>query len=156
MAAETEVLAPAEGSKVERLLHNPWTQIVLSSLTLFYNPGMCNGLTGMGGPGQTYALYAGSSLYCNRSQNGPFVIAAGALVGVGAAFFWVAQGTVMVTYTNEGPRRREIGPFWVVFNLGGAIASLISFGLNFRSASGSVTDSTYIAYMVVMLFGWGL
>lgn len=106
--------------------------------------------------GWTYALYAGSLLNFNRTGNGAFVIAAGALLGVGAAFFWVAQGTIMVTYTSDGTRGRAIGLFWVIFNLGGAIGSLTSLGLNFHSKSGTVTDSTYIAYVVVMLFGWAL
>ena len=106
--------------------------------------------------GWTYALYAGSLLNFNKTGNGPFVIAAGALLGIGAAFFWVAQGTIMVTYTTDGTRGRAIGLFWVIFNLGGAIGSLASFGLNFHSASGTVTDSTYIAYIAVMLFGWVL
>ncbi|RMZ84379.1 hypothetical protein DV738_g615, partial [Chaetothyriales sp. CBS 135597] len=106
--------------------------------------------------GWTYALYSGALLNYNRTGNGAFVIAAGALLGIGAAFFWVAQGTVMVTYTNDHTRGRAIGLFWVVFNLGGAVGSLASFGINFHSASGTVSDSTYIAYIVIMLFGWVL
>ncbi|KAM3458798.1 hypothetical protein BB8028_0003g01100 [Beauveria bassiana] len=106
--------------------------------------------------GWTYALYAGALLHYTRTGNGAFVVAAGALLGVGAAFFWVAQGTVMVTYTTDRTRGRAIGLFWVIFNLGGAVGSLASFGLNFRSESATVTDSTYIAYIVVMLFGWAL
>ncbi|XWW96343.1 hypothetical protein V2A60_004316 [Cordyceps javanica] len=106
--------------------------------------------------GWTYALYAGSLLNFNRTKNGPFVIASGALLGLGAAFFWVAQGTIMVTYTTDSTRGRAIGLFWVIFNLGAAIGSLASFGLNFHSKSGTVTDSTYVAYIVVMLFGWTL
>ncbi|KFZ24799.1 hypothetical protein V502_00721 [Pseudogymnoascus sp. VKM F-4520 (FW-2644)] len=106
--------------------------------------------------GWTYALYAGSLLNFNRTANGPFVIASGALLGIGAAFFWVAQGTIMVTYTTDSTRGRAIGIFWVIFNLGGAIGSFVSFGLNFHSKSGTVTDSTYIAYVIVMLFGWTL
>lgn len=106
--------------------------------------------------GWTYALYAGALLNYNRTGNGAFVIAAGALLGLGAAFFWVAQGTMMVTYTDDRTRGRAIGLFWIVFNLGGAVGSLASFGLNFHSSSGTVTDSTYIAYTVIMLFGWAL
>ncbi|CAK7212075.1 hypothetical protein SEUCBS140593_001388 [Sporothrix eucalyptigena] len=106
--------------------------------------------------GWTYALYSGALLNYNRTGNGAFVIAAGALLGLGAAFFWVAQGTIMVTYTDDRTRGRAIGLFWVVFNLGGAVGSLASFGLNFHSSSGTVTDSTYIAYTVIMLFGWAL
>ena len=106
--------------------------------------------------GWTYALYGGSLLNFNRTQDGAFVIAAGALLGLGAAFFWVAQGTIMVTYCDDSSRGRAIGVFWVVFNLGGTIGSLISFGLNYHSKSGTVSDSTYIAFVVVMLFGWAL
>ncbi|PYH76972.1 hypothetical protein BO82DRAFT_406582 [Aspergillus uvarum CBS 121591] len=76
--------------------------------------------------GWTYALYAGSLLNFNRTGNGDFVIAAGSLLGLGAAFFWVAQGTIMVTYTTE------------------------------RTRSGTVTNSTYVAYLVVMLLGLAL
>ncbi|EED18695.1 conserved hypothetical protein [Talaromyces stipitatus ATCC 10500] len=106
--------------------------------------------------GWTYALYAGSLLNYNRTANGPFVIGAGAILGLGAAFFWVAQGTIMVTYTTDSTRGGAIALFWVIFNLGSAIGSLASFGLNYNSKSGTVTDSTYIAYIVIMLFGWVL
>ncbi|CDK25299.1 unnamed protein product [Kuraishia capsulata CBS 1993] len=106
--------------------------------------------------GWTYALYSGSLLNYNRTGNGAFVIAAGAILGLGAAFFWVAQGTIMVTYSNDQTRGRAIGLFWIVFNLGGAIGSLASFGINYKSKKGTVTDSTYVAYTVIMLFGWAL
>lgn len=59
-----------------------------------------------------YALYGGALLNFNRTKNGAFVIAAGALTGLGAAFFWVAQGTMMVTYCDDGSRGRSIGVFW--------------------------------------------
>ncbi|KAJ5093144.1 hypothetical protein N7456_009005 [Penicillium angulare] len=105
--------------------------------------------------GWTYALYAGALLNSDRVSNGgSFVIASGALLGLGAAFFWVAQGTIMVTYTNDQTRGRAIGVFWVIFNLGATIGSLASFGLNYNSSSGTVTNSTYVAYIVIMLFGW--
>lgn len=105
--------------------------------------------------GWTYALYAGSLLNSDRTiDGGPFVIAAGALLGLGAAFFWVAQGTIMVTYTNDNTRGKAIGVFWVVFNLGATVGSLASFGINYHSQSGTVTDSTYVAFIVIMLFGW--
>ncbi|KAJ5625195.1 hypothetical protein N7510_001504 [Penicillium lagena] len=105
--------------------------------------------------GWTYALYAGALLNSDRTTNGgPFVIASGALLGLGAAFFWVAQGTIMVTYSTDQTRGRAIGLFWVIFNLGGTVGSLASFGLNYHSKSGTVTDSTYIAYIAIMLFGW--
>ncbi|KAJ9136934.1 Major facilitator superfamily transporter [Pleurostoma richardsiae] len=106
--------------------------------------------------GWTYALYSGSLLNFNHHQNGSFVIASGAILGIGASFLWIVQGAVMTTYVDESQKGRAIAVFWIIFNLGGGIGSLASFGLNFHSKSGTVSDSTYIALMVIMLFGWVL
>jgi MFS family permease len=104
--------------------------------------------------GWTYALYSGSLLYFNHHDNGAFVIASGAILGVGASFIWIVQGAIMTTYVDESQKGRAIAIFWIIFNFGGGIGSLASFGLNYKSKSGTVTDSTYIALMVIMLFGW--
>ncbi|KAJ6441076.1 MFS transporter [Purpureocillium lavendulum] len=104
--------------------------------------------------GWTYALYSGSLLNFNHTSNGAFVIASGAILGVGASFIWIVQGAIMTTYVSESQKGRAIAVFWVIFNLGGGIGSLASFGLNYNSKSGTVSSSTYIALMVVMLFGW--
>ena len=47
---------------------------------------------------------------------------------------------------------------WVLTNsrdysLGGFLGSMISFGLNFHSKSGTVSDGTYIAFMCIMAAG---
>ncbi|OCT55072.1 MFS transporter [Cladophialophora carrionii] len=106
--------------------------------------------------GWTYALYSGSLLNFNHHDNGAFVIASGAILGVGASMLWVVQGAIMTTYVAESQKGRAIAVFWIIFNLGGGVGSLASFGLNFHSKSGTVSDSTYIALMVIMLVGWGL
>ncbi|EFY99779.1 hypothetical protein MHUMG1_03171 [Metarhizium humberi] len=106
--------------------------------------------------GWTYALYSGSLLNFNHTGNGAFVIGSGAVVGVGASFVWIVQGAIMTTYVDESQKGRAIAVFWVIFNLGGGIGSLASFGLNYHSTSGTVSDSTYIALMAMMLFGWTL
>ena len=62
----------------------------------------------------------------------------------------------MTTYVDESQKGRAIAVFWIIFNLGGGLGSLASFGINFSSTSGTVSDSTYIALMVVMLVGWAL
>ena len=62
----------------------------------------------------------------------------------------------MTTYVKESQKGLAIAVFWIIFNLGGGVGSLASFGLNFHSKSGTVSDSTYIALMVIMLFGWVL
>lgn len=38
-------------------------------------------------------------------------------------------------------------------SLGGFLGSMISFGLNFNSSSGTVSDGTYIAFMCIMAVG---
>jgi hypothetical protein len=48
--------------------------------------------------GWTYALYTGSLLNYNRTHNGPFVIASGAILGLGAGFVWLTQGAIMLSY----------------------------------------------------------
>ena len=58
--------------------------------------------------GWTYPLYAGSLLCFNRTQNGAFVIASGAILGVGASFLWVSQGAIMTTYVHESQKGRAI------------------------------------------------
>ncbi|ANB15778.1 hypothetical protein AWJ20_3422 [Sugiyamaella lignohabitans] len=104
--------------------------------------------------GWTYALYSGSLLNYNHHQNSTFVIVSGAILGIGASFLWVPQGVIMTTYINESQKGRSIAVFWIIFNLGGTIGSLASFGLNYHSSVGTVSDFTYIAYIVIMLSGW--
>jgi MFS family permease len=88
------------------------------------------------------------------TSNGAFVIAAGAILGVGASFLWVSQGAIMTTYVPESQKGRAIAAFWIIFNLGGGVGSLASFGLNYHSKSGTVSDGTYVALMVIMAAGW--
>lgn len=104
--------------------------------------------------GWTYALYSGALLNYNHTHDAGFVIGAGAVLGIGASFLWIVQGAMMTTYVDESQKGRAIAVFWVIFNLGGGIGSLASFGLNFHSKSATVSDSTYIALMVIMLVGW--
>ncbi|KAA8650972.1 hypothetical protein EYZ11_011070 [Aspergillus tanneri] len=104
--------------------------------------------------GWTYPLYSGSLLCFNATSNGAFVIAAGAILGVGASFLWVAQGAIMTTYIPESQKGRAIATFWIVFNLGGGVGSLASFALNYHSQSGTVSNATYIALLIIMAVGW--
>ncbi|KAI0425442.1 putative MFS transporter [Xylaria sp. FL1042] len=106
--------------------------------------------------GWTYALYTGSLLHFNHHHNGAFVISSGAILGIGASFLWIVQGAIMTTYVDESQKGRAIAVFWIIFNLGGGIGSFVSFGLNYHSKSGTVTDSTYIALLVIMIFGYFL
>jgi MFS family permease len=73
---------------------------------------------------------------------------------VGASFLWVAQGAIMTTYVPESQKGHAIAVFWVIFNLGGGVGSVASFGLNFHSTSGTVSNGTYIALLIIMAIGW--
>ncbi|EEB99783.1 hypothetical protein MPER_00449, partial [Moniliophthora perniciosa FA553] len=48
----------------------------------------------------------------------------------------------MVSYPLADWKGRAIAMFWIIFNLGGGIGSFISFGLNFHSKSGTISDGT--------------
>ena len=104
--------------------------------------------------GWTYALYSGSLLNFNHDGNGSFVIGAAAILGIGASLLWVVQGAIMTTYVPEAQKGRAIAAFWIIFNFGGGVGSLASFGLNYDSTSATVSDATYIALMIIMLVGW--
>ncbi|KAM3425984.1 hypothetical protein NHJ13734_009752 [Beauveria thailandica] len=106
--------------------------------------------------GWAYALYSGSLLHFNHHGNGAFVIGSGAVLGIGVALIWIVQGAIMTTYVDESQKGRAIAVFWVIFNFGGGIGSLVSFSLNYHSTAGTVSDSNYIALLVIMVFGWTL
>lgn len=81
--------------------------------------------------GWAYALFTASLLAYSHgcATDGAFVIASGAVLGLGATLLWVTQGAIMLSYPLPGQKGRSIAVFWVVFNLGGAIGSFISLGL---------------------------
>ncbi|PWY71474.1 MFS general substrate transporter [Aspergillus heteromorphus CBS 117.55] len=107
-----------------------------------------------------YFLYVASLLSYNHNKNSGFLIFAGALLGVCGGLLWCAQGAVMMSYPNEKDKGKFIAIFWVIFNLGGVIGSLVPLGQNLHSEAGQVNDGTYIAFMVLMAAGfvlaWGL
>ncbi|KAL1975840.1 hypothetical protein VTN31DRAFT_4232 [Thermomyces dupontii] len=101
-----------------------------------------------------YFLYVASLLSYNHNKNSGFVIFAGALLGVCAGLLWCAQGTVMMSYPLESQKGKFIAVFWVIFNLGGVIGSLVPLAQNLHNTSGRVNDGTYIAFMVLQALGF--
>ncbi|KAE8713246.1 UNC93-like protein 1 [Hibiscus syriacus] len=102
----------------------------------------------------TYVLYAGSLLYYNHHQHQGFVIAAGALLGVGAGLLWAGEGAIMTAYPPPNRKGSYISLFWSIFNMGGVIGGLIPFILNYhRNEAASVNDATYIGFMCFMTAG---
>jgi hypothetical protein len=75
--------------------------------------------------GLGYCIYAASFLSYSHTANAGFNIFAGALLGVCAGLLWAAQGTIMMSYPQESSKGRYISWFWMIFNLGGVIGSLV-------------------------------
>ncbi|ORX78108.1 hypothetical protein K493DRAFT_104244, partial [Basidiobolus meristosporus CBS 931.73] len=103
--------------------------------------------------GLSYALYSGSLLNYNVNKNAAFVIGASAVLGLGAGILWTTQGVIMMSYPAEDQKGRCVGLFWIIFNLGGVMGAFIPFGLNFHSDKGAVSNSTYLAFLVIMIIG---
>jgi MFS family permease len=76
--------------------------------------------------GLGYCIYVASFLSYSHNQNRGFTIFAGALLGVCAGLLWTAQGAIMMSYPPEGSKGRYISWFWMIFNLGAVIGSLVS------------------------------
>ncbi|KAL8671519.1 MAG: hypothetical protein Q9168_003988 [Polycauliona sp. 1 TL-2023] len=105
----------------------------------------------LGGIG--YSIYIASFLSYNRNQNGGFPIFAGALLGLCAGLLWCAQGAIMMSYPPEASKGRYISWFWMIFNFGAVLGSLIPLGQNIHSDAGGVNDGTYIGFMVLTFLG---
>ncbi len=103
--------------------------------------------------GLGYCIYAASFLSYNHNQNRGFTTFAGALLGVCAGLLWTGQGTIMMSYPAEEKKGRYISYFWIIFNLGAVIGSLIPLGQNINSKGGPVTDGTYVGFIVLMALG---
>lgn len=103
-----------------------------------------------------YCIYAASFLCFNHTQNVGFVVFAGAFLGLCAGLLWTAQGAIMMSYPPEESKGRYISWFWIIFNLGAVIGSLIPLGQNINNTGGTVTDGTYVGFIVLMLIGAAL
>lgn len=76
--------------------------------------------------GLGYCLYVASFLCYNYTENQGFNIFAGAMLGVCAGLLWCAQGAIMMSYPEEHNKGRFISWFWIIFNMGAVIGSLVS------------------------------
>ncbi|KAG7661845.1 uncharacterized protein J8A68_004644 [[Candida] subhashii] len=100
-----------------------------------------------------YAIYASSLLCFNHTENKGFVIFAGAFLGVCAAVLWAAQGTIIMSYPTEQTKGRAIMVFWVIFNLGAVIGSIIPLADNIANKGAAANDGTFIAFIILMCLG---
>jgi len=103
-----------------------------------------------------YCLFAASFLSINTlgpAKGDNFVIAASTLLGISASLLWVAQGSIIMSYPAEGDKAKSFALFWVIFNLGAVLGSFINIGNNWNNSTGTVTNGTYIGFIVVMVVG---
>jgi MFS family permease len=103
--------------------------------------------------GLGYCIYASALLCYNHTQSSGFLIFAGTLLGACAGLLWCAQGAVMMSYPGEGSKGKYISWFWMIFNLGAVIGSLIPLSQNLHSTAGKITDGTYVGFIVLMALG---
>lgn len=108
----------------------------------------------LGGSG--YLMYTTSLLVYHYKENAGFCIFAGAYLGVCASLVWAAQGSIIMSYTREGYKARAIMVFWVIFNFGAVIGSIIPLAQNLESGESNVNAGTFVAFMVLMAAGIGL
>lgn len=93
--------------------------------------------------GLGYCVYVAAFLCYSHTENNGFVIFAGALLGCCAGCLWSAQGAIMMSYPHEHVKGRYISWFWMIFNLGAVIGSLVSSSLMFISvhSTNNIEDS---------------
>ncbi|KAE9362623.1 DUF895 domain membrane protein [Stipitochalara longipes BDJ] len=104
--------------------------------------------------GVGYCIYAISLLVSVHASVLGFNIFAGVWLGICAGLLWTAQGTIMVSYPLESQKGTYFAWFWGIFNLGAVVGSLIALGTNINvKTAATVTDGTYIAFIILMFFG---
>lgn len=72
-----------------------------------------------------YTVYIASFFSYAHNENIGFVYFAGAFLGLCAGMLWTAQGAIMMSYPEEHNKGRYISWFWMIFNLGAVIGSLV-------------------------------
>ena len=62
------------------------------------------------------------------------------MLGVCAGLLWTAQGAIMMSYPKESSKGKYISWFWMIFNLGAVVGSLVR---NPRPTKLDQTDETF-------------
>ncbi|KAF2115808.1 major facilitator superfamily domain-containing protein [Lophiotrema nucula] len=138
-------------SKANTALYSTFAVVGFFAGTFTNKLGIRTALS-FGGVG--YSIYVASYLCYNHTQNIGFTTFAGALLGVCAGLLWCAQGAIMMSYPPEASKGRYISWFWMIFNLGAVIGSLIPLGQNIHKESGGVvSDGTYVGFLILTIIG---
>jgi len=147
-------LDPTANNRANTALYSTFAVVGFFAGTFTNKLGIRTALS-FGGIG--YSVYVASYLCYNHTANLGFTTFAGALLGVCAGLLWCAQGAVMMSYPPEASKGRYISWFWMIFNLGAVIGSLIPLGQNIHTkTAGTVTDGTYVGFLVLTIIGAAL
>ncbi|KAJ8113588.1 hypothetical protein OPT61_g4314 [Boeremia exigua] len=120
--------------------------------------------------GVGYCVYVGAQFCFSKTQNLGYVIFSGLLLGSCAGILWSAQGAIMMSYPPEKLKGRYISCFWIIFNLGAVIGSVISLGMNMgndatqmvqnpdgiwesKDKDAAISDATYIVFLILTFLG---
>ena len=115
-------LDPTANNRANTALYSTFAVVGFFAGTFTNKLGIRTALS-FGGVG--YSVYVASYLCYNHTANLGFTTFAGALLGVCAGLLWCAQGAVMMSYPPEASKGRYISWFWMIFNLGAVIGSLV-------------------------------
>lgn len=147
-------LNPTANNRANTALYSTFAVVGFFAGTFTNKLGIRTALS-FGGVG--YSVYVASYLCYNHTQNLGFTTFAGALLGVCAGLLWCAQGAIMMSYPPEASKGRYISWFWMIFNLGAVIGSLIPLGQNIHTkTAGKVDDGTYVGFLVLTIIGAAL
>ncbi|KAF1932031.1 uncharacterized protein M421DRAFT_416762 [Didymella exigua CBS 183.55] len=123
-----------------------------------------------------YCVYVGAQFCFSKVQNLGYVIFSGLLLGSCAGILWSAQGAIMMSYPPENLKGRYISWFWIIFNLGAVIGSVISLGMNMSKDAtkleevpvedkpgmaewktgdngAAISDATYVVFIILTFLG---
>jgi MFS family permease len=115
-------LDPTANNKANTALYSTFAVVGFFAGTFTNKLGIRTALS-IGGIG--YSVYVASYLSYNHTKNLGFTTFAGALLGVCAGLLWCAQGAIMMSYPPEASKGRYISWFWMIFNMGAVIGSLV-------------------------------
>ncbi|MBE3041468.1 MFS transporter, partial [Candidatus Bathyarchaeota archaeon] len=102
-----------------------------------------------------YGLHVGGLWCFQETGNRWFLILTGAILGITAALFWAAQGSIMMSYPMEKDKGRSFTVFWVLFQMGSLLGSSITLGIQFHTEMPGVSTSIYVVMIVIMLTAIG-
>lgn len=115
-------LDPTANNKANTALYSTFAVVGFFAGTFTNKLGIRTALS-FGGIG--YSIYVASYLSYNHTRNLGFTTFAGAWLGVCAGLLWCAQGAIMMSYPPEESKGRYISWFWMIFNMGAVIGSLV-------------------------------